>query len=68
MNQRPVLPPQDIECFRAPELAAYLGLSVQRVYALARRNEIPHKRVGDRTLVFPKQRILDWLHGGNMAA
>jgi excisionase family DNA binding protein len=44
----------------AVEVAERLGMRVDYIYALARRNAIPHLRFG-RTLRFRVEAIDDWL-------
>jgi len=50
------------------EVAEYLGLSRDFVYALVARNEIKHIRIGSR-IIFKKTSIDEWLttieRGGN---
>lgn len=48
------------ETIEAAEAAEILGLSTWTVYALARRGEIPHVRVG-RRLLFRRATLLAWL-------
>lgn len=44
----------------ADEVADLLGVDRKSIYAAARRNEIPHRRLGRRYL-FSRQAILRWL-------
>jgi excisionase family DNA binding protein len=45
---------------KAPEVARLLDLPLQRVYRLARENEIPSYRFGTSVL-FDPQSVADWL-------
>jgi excisionase family DNA binding protein len=45
----------------APQVAELIGMRVDYVYALARREEIPHLKFG-RTLRFRAEAIEEWLH------
>ena len=45
----------------AVEVAEILQVRVDYVYALCRRNAIPHIRLGERKLRFRRQAIYDWL-------
>ena len=48
----------------ATEVADMLQLSIQRVYSLARRSEtngFPVLRIGERTMRFQKEEILEWI-------
>lgn len=44
----------------APQVAELIGMRVDYVYALARRDEIPHLKFG-RTLRFRTEAIQRWL-------
>jgi excisionase family DNA binding protein len=44
----------------APEVAELIGMTTDFVYALARRDEIPHLKFG-RTLRFRAEAIEEWL-------
>ena len=44
------------------EVASLLGMSIQQVYRLVRENKIPHKRVGERKILFPKKMFKEWLN------
>jgi excisionase family DNA binding protein len=46
----------------AGDVAGMLGMRVDYIYALARRDEIPHLRFG-RTLRFRSEAIEEWLRG-----
>jgi excisionase family DNA binding protein len=46
----------------ATDVAGMLGMRVDYIYALARRDEIPHLRFG-RTLRFRSEAIEEWLRG-----
>ena len=48
---------------RAPEVAAWLGVSTGRVYELARRGLIPVVHIG-RQRVFDPNTIDEWIHKG----
>lgn len=48
--------------YTTEEVAQILGLSIQQVYRLTRENEIPHKRIGKRRLVFPTVLINKWIN------
>lgn len=50
------------EVLTADQVADMLGICKQNVYELCRTNQIPHKRVSARRIVFPKQAILKWLN------
>lgn len=45
---------------KAPELARLLGLSIQRLYKMAREHEIPSFRFGT-AVRFDPQAVADWL-------
>jgi excisionase family DNA binding protein len=47
---------------KAPDLAFLLGLSLQRVYKMARKHEIPSYRFGT-SVRFDPQAVADWLRG-----
>lgn len=51
----------EAECYRAPEVAKMLDVSRARLYEMARRGQVPHKRVG-RTLLFPRSVLRAWLN------
>lgn len=55
-NARPQLAP----LLRAEDVAEALGVTADFVYALARRDEIPHVRIG-RTVRFRADVIDEWL-------
>lgn len=47
----------------APEAAALLRVTENRVYELAKRGMIPHARIG-RQLRFDEAKLLAWLEAG----
>lgn len=49
--------------FSIAEVAAILGVSESNAYEMARKKEIPVRRVGGRILV-PKKEFLAWWEGG----
>ncbi len=48
------------ECFRADQLARFLGVNRKTVYEYAARNVIPHRRLG-RRIVFSRAQVVAWL-------
>ena len=48
------------ECFRADQLARFLGVNRKTVYEYAARNVIPHRRLG-RRIVFSRAHVVAWL-------
>lgn len=57
------LPPtSDRECMRPDELATFLGVNRKTVYDYAKRNLIPHRRLG-RRIVFSRTQVVAWLGG-----
>lgn len=47
----------------AEEVAKYLGFSVRTIYDKVQREEIPHVRIGSRTVRFRREQIDEWLAG-----
>lgn len=47
--------------YNTEEISELLGMSIFQVYRLTREGYIPHKRVGKRRIVYPKQMIEQWL-------
>jgi excisionase family DNA binding protein len=45
----------------ARAVAELLGVGVDYVWALARKDEIPHVPVGERKMMFRRPRILAWI-------
>lgn len=54
----------DKEILVADEVAELLRVDKQRVYELARTNQIPVIRLGERQYRFSAQAIEQFLHGG----
>ena len=50
------------ECMRPDELATFLGVNRKTVYDYAKRNLIPHRRLG-RRIVFSRTQVVAWLGG-----
>lgn len=50
----------DAVVYSADEVAELLGLDRKSVYAAAKHNQIPHRRVG-RRILFPRAAIEAWL-------
>lgn len=48
------------EAYSPAEVAQLLGMSQNTIYSLARRGELPTKRVGGRILI-PRRLLLRWL-------
>ena len=48
--------------FTAVETAAYLGVCYETVIRMARRQQIPHHRIG-RKLLFRKDSLDQWIQG-----
>lgn len=46
---------------RAPEAALALGISVRGLMRLVARGEVPHVRIGERNLRFPRAALESWL-------
>jgi excisionase family DNA binding protein len=46
---------------RAPEAAAALGISLRTLMGLVAKNEIPHVRIGERSLRFPRAALERWV-------
>lgn len=53
--------PLEKTVYTTQEVSQLLGLSLQQVYRLTRENNIPHKRVGKRRILFPKELLHNWL-------
>jgi len=43
------------------ELSAYAGLSLQTIYNLVHKNEIPHRRISKKRVEFDREEIDEWL-------
>jgi excisionase family DNA binding protein len=54
--------PSNHRLLSAKVLAPELGMSVWTLYALARENRIPHRRLG-RSIRFSRSEIEAWLRG-----
>lgn len=52
--------------FNVRELANYLGVSEQLIYKLKRNGEIPSFKLGDRKILFSKEKIDLWIHNEEM--
>jgi excisionase family DNA binding protein len=50
----------EFEVITANEVASLLGVNPKTIYEAARRNEIPHRRLG-RRLIFERGAVLQWL-------
>ena len=48
--------------FNVKELANYLGVSEQLIYKMNRNGEIPSFTLGDRKILFSKDKIDLWIH------
>lgn len=57
---------RDPDVMSARDAAALLGLSINTVYELVGRQEIPHRRIG-RTIRFSRPALLRWLEGDRKA-
>jgi excisionase family DNA binding protein len=44
------------------EVAEWLGLSIHAVYRRVQSNEIPHIRIGPRTVRFHRAKVETWLN------
>ena len=44
----------------ADEVAERIGVSHDKVYTMARKNEIPHVKLG-RKVLFPRRRLVEWI-------
>src|SRR5687767_4189018 len=51
------------QLLKASEVAAVTGLSVDRIYELTRKRQIPFILVGDRQYRYPEAMILSWCSG-----
>ena len=60
-----LLPDRPFEVITADEVAQLLGVDRKTIYAAARRNEIPHRRLG-RRLLFERESIVHWLRQGRV--
>ena len=47
---------------KAHEAAAVLRISKSKVYALARTESIPARRIGKR-VVIPRDKLIEWMNG-----
>jgi excisionase family DNA binding protein len=59
-----MIPPLDLSSrilIRKQEAAVALGLSLSKVSAMVEANEIPHCRIGDRSLRFPVDALRKWV-------
>lgn len=57
----------EMRFFDVPSLAGYIHLSKSTIYKMVSNNNIPHVKVGTRTL-FEREQIDNWvLSGGGMA-
>jgi len=52
-----------LECLSAKQVAEKLGISKAQVYALARRGQLPHVRLGISGVVFPRVQLERHLAG-----
>ena len=57
----------EIEILTADDVAQLLGVDRKTIYAAARRNEIPHRRLG-RRLLFERGSIVQWLRQGRVVS
>lgn len=54
--------PDSPECLSAKQAAAFLGISLNQLYEVAGRLEIPHRRIG-RLYRFSRTALVRWLAG-----
>ena len=64
-TEEPSSSPQG-DLLRAPEVAAMLDLSTDRVYALARQGRIPNVKIG-RSVRFARAAVQQWVEDGGEA-
>ena len=60
MDHGEVVAQNKLEVLTSDEVATLLGVNRKTIYEAARRNEIPHRRLG-RRLIFERGAVLDWL-------
>jgi excisionase family DNA binding protein len=51
--------------YTADQVAQLLQTSTDRVYQMAREGRIPHVRLGERSIRFPRRAFHDWLDGAS---
>ena len=54
------------EVWDAETVAQYLGVCKSMVYEMCRRNEIPHKKLPGRRIIFYRDRLKGWLSDDEM--
>jgi excisionase family DNA binding protein len=52
---------QGLSLITVRDLSEILCLSEQKLYGLAKRNEIPHYRITPKSIRFRRSEVLDWL-------
>lgn len=56
----------DKKIFNVNELANYLGVRESYVYKMRREGIIPYFRLGERKILFSKEKIDLWIHNQEM--
>jgi excisionase family DNA binding protein len=51
----------DVKLMNVKDVAAWLGLSVHAIYRKVQLKEIPHIRIGERTVRFNRSKVEAWL-------
>lgn len=51
----------DVKLLTVREVADWLGLSIHAIYRKVQQKEIPHMRIGERTVRFNRSKVEAWL-------
>ncbi len=60
MNNKTTITPR---LYTVKQIAAYLNFPASSVYALVNKNEIPFKRIGNKSIRFDISEIDGWIDG-----